>query len=326
MEKVGYGILGVGKLTSKMLIPAFRFCENSKLVALGSRGIAKAKSKVKGQEDIFWGDYDEVISHPDVQVVYVVLPNHLHAEWSIKAMKKGKAVLCEKPMVTSMNEFDGVLSVSQQTGQLLAEAFMYRFHPQHQRVRKILSSGILGDLQLFRAQFSYHLEDPDNIRLKPDCHGGALMDVGCYLLDALLWLSGLEVSSFHLDQKISEYGTDENSAIQISMSSGLQAQLFCSTRSPRENSCEWIGDKGRLQAPQAFIPASGKQVNLILKTETGQEIIKIPGVNSYALQMDHFSRQFLSGEKFEKSDLLFTNQSLHKMLDLLKGSVRERKN
>jgi predicted dehydrogenase len=322
LEKVGYGILGVGKLTSKTLIPAFQFCEHSKLVALGSRNPEKAQLKVRGAEDVFCGSYEEVIAHPQVQVVYVVLPNHLHAEWSIKAMELGKAVLCEKPICTSGQELDKMRSVSQKTGQLLAEAFMYRFHPQHQKVLEILSSGVLGELQLFKAQFSYQLNDPNNIRLKADCYGGALMDVGCYLLDALLRLSGSEISTFHIDQKSSPHGTDQNSAIQVKMNSGLLAQLFCSTSSPRANFYHWIGERGSLEVPQAFIPASGKQVNLILKTEAGQQVIKIPGVNQYALQIDGFSEKVLKKENFVKKDPLYLNGSLHKALDLLKQAAQ----
>lgn len=320
MQKVGYGILGVGKLTSKSLVSAFKFCKHSKLVALGSRDVAKARKKVKDADGIFWGSYDEVLAHPDVQVVYVALPNHLHAKWAIKAMQQGKAVLCEKPICTSLCELEDMISVSKQTNQLLADGFMYRFHPQHQKVKEILDSGILGELQLFKAQFSYHLTDPHNIRLKPECHGGALNDVGCYLLDSLLWLSNSSIESFQIDQKEVQSGIDESTALQIKMNSGLIAQLFCSTKSPRINFYQWVGEKGTLEVPQAYIPASGKPVHLILKTESGQEVIKVPGVNQYALQMDHFSLNYDSREHFVKKEPLEVHQALYRALELMRSS------
>jgi len=315
LPKLGVGILGVGKLSCKTLIPAFKFCDEVKLVALGSRNPIRAKSKIKAKEtDLFFGSYDEVLSHSEVQIVYIVLPNHLHAEWSIKAMNQGKAVLCEKPLCMNLLEMEKIKEASNATGQLFAEAFMYRFHPQHQKVKEILASGVLGELQLFRAQFSYFLDDPTNIRLKPDCGGGALRDVGCYLIDSLLWLSGKEVSSLVATKKVGETGTDESTCIQVDVSGGLKAQLFCSTRSSRENWYSLVGEFGSIDVPQAYIPASGKQVCLILKTPRGQEAIKVPGVNTYATQMDEFSKCVARGKDISIGDPLYFNEALHHSL------------
>ena len=300
-NKVKYGLLGVGKLTSKSLIPAFKFCESSELVALGSQNIKSAKEKVKSSpEDIFWGSYEEVLNHPEVQVIYIVLPNHLHKKWTIQAMQAGKAVLCEKPLCMNKMEFEEIQLAAQHTGQIFREAFMYRFHPQYKKVFEILNSGVLGKLQLFRAQFSYHLTDASNIRLKTECGGGALMDVGCYLLDSLLWLSGQKVKKSSIFSQKEENGTDQSTSLMLEMELGLQAQLFCSTRSSRIHQIQIFGENGSLEIPQAYIPAAGKQVHLILKSDQGQEVTKLKGVNQYSAQLDDFSRHFM-GENPENS-------------------------
>jgi len=318
MSKVGYGLLGVGKLTCKTLIPAFKFCQNSRLVALGTRDVNTARAKLKDlPPEVMLGSYEEVLNHPEVDVVYVVLPNHLHAQWSIKALQLGKAVLCEKPLCLSLNELNAMQNAAKMANKPLAEAFMYRFHPQHKKVKEILDSGVLGELRLFRAQFSYFLDDPSNIRLKPECGGGALMDVGCYLLDSLLWLSERKIEKYSMFQKMNECGIDSSTSIQLQLEKGLQAQLFCSTNSPREHTMVWIGEKGWLEIPEAYVPASNKQVHLNLKTEKGHEVIKIDGCHTYALQMEHFSKNILLGCQSKEGDPLFINTTLYKTMDQL---------
>lgn len=322
MAKVGFGLLGVGKLTSKSLIPAFKFCDQAELVALGTRDGVETKKKIKNiDSDIFFGSYEEVIHHPKVEVVYIVLPNHMHAEWSIKAMKAGKAVLCEKPVSLSFSELNKMKGVAKENDVLFSEAFMYRFHDQHRKVQEILKSQTLGKLQLIKAQFSYPLKDRQNIRLKPECGGGALNDVGCYLLDSLLWHSGRKIIESSIHCVKNGDGLDISTSLQLKLEEGLLAQLFCSTNAPRENSMTFIGEKGSLALPNAYIPASGKQVHLILKTESGQEILKVKGSNNYTRQMDHFSKVFKEKGSFFEGDSLFLRESLHKSLDFFRNKM-----
>lgn len=180
MKKIRWGLLSTANI-NRRLIPAIRMSARGELAAVASRSQASADAYAAEWEiPQAFGSYQAMLDSDAVDAVYIGLPNHLHAEWSIKAMQAGKHVLCEKPFVLTMDEMDEMMAVSQQTGMALAEAFMYRHHPQTKIVGEWVKEGRLGDIVLVRGHFSFMLENPENVRLVPEWGGGSLWDVGIY--------------------------------------------------------------------------------------------------------------------------------------------------
>jgi D-xylose 1-dehydrogenase (NADP+, D-xylono-1,5-lactone-forming) len=291
-QKIRWGILGLGKIAVKSMLPAFKFAHQAECVALGSREIAKAE-KIAGTQNakILACDYETLLQQQEVDAVYIALPNHMHAEWSIKALKAEKHVLCEKPLAMTQHEAIEMNAVAEKTGRILGEAFMYRYHLQHTTVKELIREKTIGEVRLFKAHFSYHLKDLSNIRLKPQYGGGAWMDVGCYGIDAARYILGEEPINCEKIQHLGkDSGVDESTSALLNFPNGIQAQIYCATNSYREQSYEVIGSLGKIEVREAFIPAGAKTSNIILRNEAGQQIFKHPGVNQYSLELDHFSQ------------------------------------
>src|SRR5918911_1013688 len=180
-----WGILSTAKIARTMFIPGVRASTSTDVLAVGSRGIDAARAFASELEiPRAYGSYDDLLADPDVDAVYIPLPNRLHAEWSIRAAQAGKHVLCEKPIARHVADAERMREAAQAAGVVLMEAFMWRHHPQHARVRALLDDGAIGQLTFVRSSFTYVIE-PDrrgtrNVRLQPTLDGGSLMDVGCY--------------------------------------------------------------------------------------------------------------------------------------------------
>jgi predicted dehydrogenase len=296
-----WALLGVGKIALRSVIPSFAMSDLSELVAVGSRNVDRASCKVKKCGS--WADkvsvisYEDCIDHDEIDAIYIALPNHLHGEWSMKALRAGKHVFCEKPLAMNLHEAQEMNRVANEQNLFLAEAFMYRHHPQWQRVRELLSNGDIGALRMIRSSFSYELSDLNNIRLKPECGGGALMDVGCYGIDVARFITNEEpVSSQNLYAMGECSGVDEIHAIQMKFPSGVLSQVFCATGAYRENKVELIGSRGKIEVPVAFVLPAGKQVNILVHNKQGQMVHKVQGDHCYRLEIECFEKSVLSGE------------------------------
>jgi predicted dehydrogenase len=184
MRKIRWGVLSTADIGMKKVIPAMQRGQYCDMVAISSRSAesAQAAAKELGIPKAF-GSYEELLADPDVEAVYVPLPNHLHVPWSIKALEAGKHVLCEKPIAMTTAEARTLLETSKRYPRLKAmEAFMYRLHPQWQRARELVNTGKIGELRTIHSFFSYFLLDPQNVRNMADIGGGGLMDIGCYTI------------------------------------------------------------------------------------------------------------------------------------------------
>src|SRR3954449_9139155 len=180
MTPVKWGIVSTANI-NRNVIPGAHASDKVELLAVASRDQGRADAYAQKWEiPRAYGSYDDLLADPDVEAVYISLPNTLHCEWSIKAMEAGKHVLCEKPMSRSPDEVAAAFDAAERTGKLLSEAFMYRHNPQTKRAKQLVDDGAIGELRLIRSTFSYGLYDETNIRLRPDAEGGSLMDVGCY--------------------------------------------------------------------------------------------------------------------------------------------------
>ncbi|MBF0198569.1 MAG: Gfo/Idh/MocA family oxidoreductase [Planctomycetes bacterium] len=286
------GILGLGKISQKAMIPAFQSSARTQLVAVASSSYAKAEKVCASLPGVkAYGSYESLLEDSDVDAVYIALPNHLHKEWTIKAAEASKHVLCEKPTALSCDELKAMSFSCKAHDVKLMEALMYRLHPQHEQVRMCIANGDIGSIKYFKAQFSYYLEDDQNIRRRPECGGGALNDVGVYVLDSVRYIVGEEPADGSLSQVFAkENGVDESSAIQLSFPSGVQAHLFCSMATTRINRYEVIGSEGSIEVPHAYIPAPGQRSHIVIKNQAGQNIIKMPPFNQYAAELDVFAK------------------------------------
>src|SRR5690625_3641095 len=195
---VRWGIIGNARIAREELIPAIKEANNAELTAIASRSPAAAKDAAETYGfRKFHDSYDALLRDPDVDAVYIPLPNGLHAEWTVKAARAGKHVLCEKPAALTSVEAQRMVEACRVNGVVFMEAFMYQFHPQHQRVRAIVASGEIGQVRLMHSRFAFQLGDPGNVRFDKKLGGGALYDVGCYCIHSSRHILGVEPSGVY---------------------------------------------------------------------------------------------------------------------------------
>src|SRR5512140_391755 len=177
---VNWGLLSTAHI-NRSVIPAIRASSRNRLAAVASRTPEAAQAYAQQWEiGRALGSYEALLADQHIDAVYISLPNHLHAEWSIRAMQAGKHVLCEKPLALTVEDVDAMADAARETARVLAEAFMYRHHAQTLKVEEIVQSGRLGTLQLIQGAFTYTLTREGDIRLKNETGGGSIWDVGCY--------------------------------------------------------------------------------------------------------------------------------------------------
>src|SRR3954453_21094958 len=193
---VKWGIISTADI-NRRLIPGAHASDKVDLVAVASRDKDRADAYAREWEiERAYGSYDELLADPEIEAVYISLPNTMHAEWSIRSVEAGKHVLCEKPFTRHPEEVTAAFDAADRAGRLLSEAFMYRHNPQTKRLAELVAEGAIGELRVVRAVFSYSLYDEENIRLRTDVEGGALMDVGCYCVSGSRLLAGEPESVF----------------------------------------------------------------------------------------------------------------------------------
>jgi len=176
---VRWAILSTAHI-NRLVIPGAHASPKVDLAAVASRDKARAEAYAREWEiPKAYGSYEELLADPEIEAIYISLPNTLHYEWSVKALEAGKHVLCEKPFSRVPAEVEAAFDVAEREGRFLSEAFMYRHNPQSARLAELVAGGVIGELRLIRSSFSYSLYDASNIRLRPELDGGALMDVGC---------------------------------------------------------------------------------------------------------------------------------------------------
>ncbi|GAB4503299.1 MAG: Gfo/Idh/MocA family oxidoreductase [Anaerolineales bacterium] len=266
-----WGLLSTARI-NRSLIPALRGSRRNLLVAVASRSqeTADAYAKEWGIPRAL-GSYEALIEDPDIQVIYNPLPNSLHAEWTIKALHAGKHVLCEKPLALSVTEIDEMSAVAQASGCVLAEAFMYRHHPQTLKVQELISGGALGKLRLIRGSFTFTLTREGNYRSKKEMGGGSLWDVGCYPINYARTLVGAEPLEVFGWQVTGPGGCDETFVGQMRFPGDVLAQFDSGFRSPFRVEMEVVGAEATLRIPNPFKP--GHRETLLL--QRGNRLTKI---------------------------------------------------
>ena len=282
---VKWGIVSTADINRKV-IPGAHASPKVELVAVASRDQARADEYAKtwGIERAY-ASYEALLADPEIEAVYISLPNTLHCDWSIKALEAGKHVLCEKPLSRHTHEAEAAFDAAERTGRLLSEAFMYRHNPQTLRAKELVEEGAIGELRLVRSAFSYSLYDMDNIRLRPEVEGGALMDVGCYNVSGSRLFGG-EPERAYAEAWLGNSGTDWVFAATLRFPGDVIAIFDCGTALPERDELEVIGSEGSLFLDDPWhceVPV------IELRRDGTAERIELEYVDSYRLELENLS-------------------------------------
>ena len=312
-KKVAWGVLGVANIAVKKVLPAMQRGEWCQIAAIASRDLKRAEEAAK-QLGIgkAYGSYEELLADPEIEAIYNPLPNHLHVPWSIKAAEAGKHVLCEKPISLTVPEARSLLQVRDRTGVKIQEAFMVRTHPQWLKAIDLVRTGKIGSVRSVMGYFSYFNQDPKNIRNIAEYGGGAVMDIGCYLIYTSRLIFGEEphrvLGVVERDPKME---TDILTSGILHFPSG-QAVFTCSTQVAPYQRVQIIGTLGRIEIEIPF-NAPPDQPCRIFRDEGGD----LSGRNAEILEFEVCDQYTIQGDLFSKSIREGTEQAVP-----LEGSIR----
>jgi xylose dehydrogenase (NAD/NADP) len=280
MDKIlNWGLLSTAKINQALIKP-LRASKRTRLLAVASRSLSSAESYARE-----WniprahGSYEALLADPEIDVIYNSLPNHLHAEWTIKALHAGKHVLCEKPFALTLADVDAMTKAAHETGNVLEEAFMYRHHAQTLKVKEIVDGGVLGKLQLIKGAFTFTLTREGDIRSKKETGGGSIWDIGCYPISYARMIAGADPIEVVGWQVTGAGGVDDSFFGQMRFENGVHAQFDSGFKSPLRSMIEIVGTEASLTIPDPFKP--GKNSEIYLSRDDKQEKIKIKGTELY---------------------------------------------
>ena len=284
-----WGLISTANINSAMIDP-IRRAERSKLVGVASRDLDKARAYADTWSiPRAYGSYEAMLADPEIDVVYVSLPNSLHAEWTVKAADAGKHVLCEKPIVPTLHELNLIDAAAARNGVTIFEAFMYLHHPQTLTAQRMVAEGRTGRLQLVRSWFSFYLspEQSTNIRLSRELSGGAHWDVGVYPNSMAITMAGEPPIDVWAQQIVGETGVDVTMIGQLRFGSGASAQISSSFRMPFTEGTVLIGDEGTITIPHPWKPGMDDAPSEILfaPRQGESEAIAIEGIDPYRCQV-----------------------------------------
>lgn len=296
-NKIRWGILSTAKIARTQVIPAIQQGQYGEVAAIASASKDKVEQTAAELSIArIYASYEELLAASDIDAIYNPLPNHLHVPYTIKALEAGKHVLCEKPIGINSAEARQLLDAAKQYPQLkVMEAFMYRFHPQWQKAREIIDSGLLGEVKQVHTVFSYYNVDPANIRNKPEAHGGALMDIGCYCISFPRFIFKREpVRVVGLATIDPVFGTDSLTSGMLDFGEGRSAAFTCSTQLEPYQRLNIQGTKGRLEVEIPVNAPADTPARLYLQRDRIIEEITTEPANQYTLQTDEFAQAILN--------------------------------
>jgi xylose dehydrogenase (NAD/NADP) len=297
MSVLGWGILGTGRITSRM-VRAVAATARAELRAVASRDLARARmfGETHGVAAAY-GSYEELLAARDVDVVYVALPNHLHAPWAIRALEAGKHVLIEKPIALSADDVDAIADAAAGAGRIAVEAFMYLHHPQIVTAVELARSGSLGRLELVRGSFSFFLSAPADPRVDPEMGGGSLWDVGCYPVSFARRVAGAEPEAVQAFARFDDRGVDRTFVGELRFPDGLLAQFDSSFAEPDRQSLEIVGGDAVIALSAPFLSEpDGPPPSLRRLTDDSSTAIAVPSVDQVALEVEDLTAAILDGK------------------------------
>ena len=297
-----WGILSTADIGMRKVIPGIRRAARCEVVAIASRD-AEAARAAAARLDIprAHGSYEALLGDPDVDAVYIPLPNHLHAEWTIAALRAGKHVLCEKPLAMTADEAQGMVDVAHETGLHLMEAFMYRHHPTWVAALDLVDSGRIGTLTAVQSWFSFFNDDPTNIRNIREYGGGALFDIGCYSVNLSRMIFGAEPRRVQASiRRDPTSGVDVLTSAILDFDRGI-ATFTCSTRSESDQRVDVYGSTGRISIGIPFNIPPDRPTSIFLTAggdppvAPATEVLEYPTADPYAVEFERFATAVLDG-------------------------------
>ena len=302
MSALRWGILSTADIARHKVIPGIQGGARCSVVAIASRDAARARAAAaEAGIDTVHDSYEALLADPNVDAVYIPLPNHLHAEWTIAAARAGKHVLCEKPLAMTSADAVRMIAASEAGGVRLMEAFMYRLHPSWVAARSLLESGRIGRLVAVQSWFSYYNDDPSNIRNITAFGGGALFDIGCYNVNLSRMLFGGEPTRVEGSVvRDSATGVDVLTSGILDFAGGT-ATFTCSTRAEDDQRVEIYGTEGRISIPIPFNIPPDRPTRILVThggnppVEPATEVIEFPAADPYSVQAERFAAAILDG-------------------------------
>jgi D-xylose 1-dehydrogenase (NADP+, D-xylono-1,5-lactone-forming) len=282
---VKWGIISTANI-NRLFLAGARQSSEVQILAVASRSEASAREYARANEiERAYGSYEALLEDPDVDVVYISLPNALHVEWTVRALEAGKHVLCEKPLSRHVSEVERAFGVAEREGRLLMEAFMYRHNPQTRKLIELIRDGAIGRMRMIRAAFSFVAHDPANVRLATELDGGALMDVGCYCVSGARLLAG-EPQRVSAEQSLGGNGVDVAFAGTMRFADDVIAHFDAGLALAPRDDLEVVGDAGSLFLGD---PWHCRSPLIELHRDGGVERIEMEPVDSYRLEAENMS-------------------------------------
>jgi len=288
-ERLRWGVISTANIGRAAVNPAIQASHNGVLDAVASRDSDRARAFAR-EHGIprSHGSYEALIEDPEIDALYVPLPNSMHRDWVIHALRAGKHVLCEKPLALGASDCMEMDAAATESGVKLMEAFMYRFHPRTERVIEMVRNGRVGDVGAVRSTFTFRLRSPDNIRLDPSLGGGALMDVGCYCVNVSRTMVGEEPHAVQANARWTDRGVDEVMVGILHFPSGAVAHFDCALTMERCERYEVAGSDGYLEVDRAFLPGTD---DVVIQDVHGRDRTShaIGGEDEYRRMVEHFA-------------------------------------
>ncbi|MDK2799243.1 MAG: hypothetical protein PWQ70_862 [Clostridiales bacterium] len=284
--KIKWGVLGYARIAKLSVIPAILKASNSEFYAIASRD----EEKLKECQQQFgcpkaYKNYDELLDDPEIQAVYIPLPNAMHKEWTVKAARKGKHILCEKPIGLNTEEAMEMIKACKENNVKLMEAFMYRYTDRTKKVRELLDSGVIGEVKYINACFRFFLNRPNTIKMKPELGGGALYDVGCYPIN----FAGMVMHSAPISMSaeyVMQDGVDVLASAILKYENGTICNINCGFNAFTRIYAEVVGTKGVLEIPDTFLDNGG---TITVITEDGKKEVEVKECDRYLLEVEDFA-------------------------------------
>ncbi|MBA3749115.1 MAG: Gfo/Idh/MocA family oxidoreductase [Solirubrobacterales bacterium] len=280
---IAWGVLSTARIGARLIEGASK-TDAAEIVAVGSRSskAARAFADAHGVPRAH-GSYEALLADPEIEAVYIPLPNSMHVDWTLRALKAGKHVLCEKPMDRRPAQVERAFALAQTCGLVLSEAFMWRHNPQTARLRELLDAGAIGDLRLVRAAFSFMLADEVDVRLDPALHGGALMDVGCYAVSGARFVAGGEPLRVMAEVVTGPTGVDMRLTGVLRFEHDVLATIDCGLDMTARSELEVTGTEGRIVLAD---PWHCVAPGIVVERGYEREVVEVAPADSYRLELE----------------------------------------
>ena len=301
MTKVRWGVLSTADIGMEKVTPAIQQADNCEVVAIASRDLGKATAAAERLGiPTACGTYEDLLADESIDAVYIPLPNDMHAEWTMKAAAAGKHILCEKPLAMNAAQAEEMAAACGDAGVKLAEAFMYRHHPIWLEAVRLVRSGVIGDLQAVQSWFSFYNDDPSNIRNRVENGGGAIMDIGCYNINASRMLFDAEPERIQATvRRDPTMGIDTLTSAILEFACGGQASFTCTTRGEDYQRVDIIGTTGRIDMDIPFNIPVDRETKIFVVSggappeDPAVETLIFPVLNEYTIQAGLFAQAVL---------------------------------